>query len=320
VEGYTDVLALHQAGIRESVAIMGTALTAEQMAELGRAAPLVVLALDADQSGQEAMVRAAQHGGVDLRAVEMPAGSDPADLLAGGGSEAFGQLLDGSIAMIQFQVRRLLADADLDTPVGRDRALEEARGLIEAAQPAMRQQLIRELADRLDVPASSVELSLKAGAAPVPRFTRAPEPALPAGASAGEVAFRAEREFLARCVGSADLGREYLARPTDEQLSSDATRRARAYLLEHFDDPLAGLSDRDPALGALVNAIVHAAEEHPPSSEPLLQMSILQLERRRLEREIRRAAQDGDHSRQSELAAAEQRVRGELDEVMGQTA
>ena len=319
VEGYTDVLALHQAGIRESVAIMGTALTAEQMAELGRAAPLVVLALDADQSGQEARVRAAQHGNVDLRAVEMPAGSDPADLLAGGGGEELTQLLNGSIAMIQFQVRRLLADADLDTPVGRDRALEEARGLIDAAQPAMRQQLIREVADRLDVPVSSVELSLRAPAATAPRFTRTPEPALPAGASAGEVAFRAEREFLARCLASGDLGREYLARPTDEQLSSEATRRARGYLLQHFDDPLAGLSEEDP-VAPLVFDIVHAAEEHPPSSEPLLQMSILQLERRRLEREIRRAAHEGDHSRQSALAAAEQRVRGELDEVMGQTA
>ena len=59
VEGYTDVLALHQAGIRESVAIMGTALTAEQLAELGRGARRwCVLALDADRSGQEAMLRA----------------------------------------------------------------------------------------------------------------------------------------------------------------------------------------------------------------------------------------------------------------------
>jgi DNA primase len=317
VEGYTDVLALHQAGIRESVAIMGTALTAEQMAELGRAAPLVVLALDADRSGQEAMVRAAQHGGVDLRAVEMPEGSDPADLLASGGADSFGALLDGSIAMIQFQVRRLLADADLDTPGGRDTALEKARGLIDAAQPAMRQQLIRELADRLDVPESSVTLALEADAAP--RFTRAPKPALPAGASAGEVAFRAEREFLARCLASGDLGRGYLARPTDEQLS-EATRGARSHLVSHFDDPLADLSVDEPALAALVTDVALAAQEQPPTAEAVLRMSILQLEKRRLEREIRRAAQDGDHARQSELAAAEQRVRGELDEVMGQTA
>jgi DNA primase len=322
VEGYTDVLALHQAGIRESVAIMGTALTAEQMAELGRAAPLVVLALDADRSGQEAMVRAAQHGGVDLRAVEMPEGLDPADLLAGGGADSIGALLDGSIAMIQFQVRRLLADADLDTPSGRDRALEEARGLIKAAQPAMRQQLIRELADRLDVPADSIKLALEHDSAPAaaPRFNRAPEPVLPAGVSAGEVAFRAEREFLVLSLASGDLGREFLARPTDEQLSSDATRRARAHLVEHFDDPLADLSVDEPALAALVTDVALAAQEQPPTTEAVLQMSILQLERRRIEREIRRAAQDGDYARQSELAAAEQRVRGELDEVMGQTA
>ena len=49
-------------------------------------------------------------------------------------------------------------------------------------------------------------------------------------------------------------------------------------------------------------------------------MSMLQLEQRRIEREIRRASQDGDHTRKSELAAAEQRVRDEMGTVMGQTA
>jgi DNA primase len=315
VEGYTDVLALHQAGIRESVAIMGTALTAEQMAELGRAAPLVVLALDADRSGQEAMVRAAQHGGVDLRAVEMPEGSDPADLLAAGGAESFGKLLDGSIAMIQFQVRRLLADADLDTPAGRDRALEEARGLIAATpeRTAMRDELVREVADRLDVPAEYVRAAPR-----TPSVSRAP--ALPAGASAGEVAFRAEREFLTFCMATGDLGRRYLSMPTDDQFSSETTRRAREHLVAFFDDPLAGLPEEEPALGALVSDVVHAAHELPGKPESVLRMSILQLEGRRIEREIRRATQQGDHARHTELAAAEQRVRAELGEVMGQTA
>jgi DNA primase len=322
-EGYTDVLALHQAGIRESVAIMGTALTAEQMAELGRAAPLVVLALDADRSGQDAMLRAAQHGGVELRAVEMPEGTDPADLLAAEGAEAFTKRLEGALAMIQFQIRRVLADADLGTPTGRDKALEEARSLIAATpeRTAMRDQLVREIADRLDVPAEYVRAAPSgaaarpSGGAPATRV-----PVLPAGASAGEVAFRAEREFLLRCLASGDLGREYLSRPDDDQLSSDATRRAREHLVTHFDDPLAALSEDEPALAALVTDVALAAQEQPPSNEAVLRMSILQLEKRRLEREIRRAAQAGDHARQSELAAAEQRVRGDLDEVMGQTA
>jgi DNA primase len=322
VEGYTDVLALHQAGIRESVAIMGTALTVEQMAELGRAAPIVVLALDADSSGQEAMLRAArvaQDRGVELRAVEMPEGSDPADILASGGAKAFAERLEGALAMIQFQVRRVLADADLDSPAGRDRALEEARSLIGATPEGtvMRDQLVREIADRLDVPVMYVTSAPSPKPAPASRERGS---SLPAGASAGEVAFRAEREFLARCLASEELGRGYLSRPTDEQLSSDATRRAREHLAAHFDDPIAGLPEDEPALAALVTDVALTAQEQPPTPEVVLEMSILQLEKRRIEREIRRAAHEGDHARQSELAAAEQRVRGELDAVMGQTA
>jgi hypothetical protein len=121
-------------------------------------------------------------------------------------------------------------------------------------------------------------------------------------------------------LASGDVGRHYLSEPSDDQLSSDATRRARAHLAAHFGDPLAELPDDEPALAALVTDVALAAQEQPPTPETVLRMSILQLEKRRIEREIRRAAHDGDHTRQSELAAAEQRVRGELDSVMGQTA
>src|SRR5215212_7091643 len=59
-EGYTDVIALHQAGLRNTVGLMGTALTEEQVGELARLAPKVQLALDADGAGQDAMLRAAR--------------------------------------------------------------------------------------------------------------------------------------------------------------------------------------------------------------------------------------------------------------------
>jgi DNA primase len=325
VEGYTDVLALHQAGIRDSVAIMGTALTPEQMKRLSDTASDVVLALDADRSGQEAMLRAARTGGrAALRVVEMPAGRDPADLIAAGEADSFRERVDRALPMMQFQVRRVLADADLDSPAGRDRALEEAARLIAEHTnegSAMRDELVREVADRLDVPGHRVRTAFassppRAAAAP----TRDPGPAFPAGASAGEVAFRAEREFLARCLASNELGRSYLSLPSDDQLSSDATRRAREHLAAHFDDPLASLPEDEPALAALVTDVALAAQEQPASPEAVLRMSILQLEKRRIEREIRRAVHEGDHARQSELAAAEQQVRGELDAVMGQTA
>ncbi len=161
VEGYTDVLALHQAGIREAVAIMGTALTQEQLAEAGRAASTLVLALDADRSGQEAMLRAsrlAEERGLELRVVEMPEGTDPAELVTSAGAEEFGERMERAVPMIEFQVRRVLADADLDSPSGRDKALGEARKLISAVpeRTATRDALVREAADRLDIPVDYV--------------------------------------------------------------------------------------------------------------------------------------------------------------------
>ncbi len=57
-EGYTDVIALHQAGMRNAVGLMGTALTDDQVGELSRMAHVALLALDADSAGQEAMLQA----------------------------------------------------------------------------------------------------------------------------------------------------------------------------------------------------------------------------------------------------------------------
>ena len=83
-EGYTDVIALHQAGMRNAVGLMGTALTGEQVGELARMAQTVLLALDADSAGQEAMLRAAALAAkrkLELRVVPLPAGADPAELI-----------------------------------------------------------------------------------------------------------------------------------------------------------------------------------------------------------------------------------------------
>ena len=93
VEGYTDVLALHQAGFENAVASMGTALTEEQVGELARlGAARSLLAFDADRSGQEAMLRAqsaAAGRGVDLKVVRLPDDKDPCDLLVEEGPDSF---------------------------------------------------------------------------------------------------------------------------------------------------------------------------------------------------------------------------------------
>jgi DNA primase len=323
VEGYTDVLALHQSGIGEAVAIMGTALTQEQLAELakvgdGNRRGLVYLALDADRAGQDAMLRAArlaEDRGIDLRVVEMPEGTDPAELVTREGPDAFAERISRAVPMIEFQVRRVLADADLDTPAGRDKALGEARELISVVpeRTATRDALVREAADRLDVPVDYV-------LAPARPVSATSEPA-PTQASPAELSLRWEREFLIRCLSSGELGRDYLSRPEDEQFSSELTRRARALFVAEFDDPVAGVPEDDPRLAAIVTDLAFAAQERPTTDERTLEFSLLQLELRRIQREIRRASQEGQLARQTELAAAEQTVRTQMGSIsIGQTA
>jgi DNA primase len=315
VEGYTDVLALHQAGVRESVAIMGTALTQEQLALLSQSAPLVLLALDADRSGQEAMLRAARSAsdrGVELRVVRMPEGKDPADLLAEGG---FAERLERTVSILRFEVERVLADADLDTATGRDKDLEEAQPLI-AATPvgsAERDELVRLVADRVDVSPHAVTQAASSRREPA---RPAPRPA----ASPGKQSLAAEQSFLAMCLAAGELGRDYMERLRPGHFSSDAGRRARDHLAANFEDPLAGLSQEDPAVEALVTGAAMDALDQQGISESVLRMDFLQLELRRVERELRRAGEQGDWSKQNELARAKQDVRTELDSVMGQTA
>ena len=266
VEGYTDVLALHQAGIRETVAIMGTALTAEQMAELAEwhARDRSCWRSTRTARGSEAMLRAARAGagqGVELRVVEMPEGSDPADLLAAGEGPSVRELLDASIAMIQFQVRRVLADADLDTPAGRDRAWRRRARLIaavpERTRDAGRAGPLRGGPPRR-CPTDYVTAEL-------PRTrARAPRPPVRRRPPAGEVASRAERAFLAMCLAQRRAsGRQYLSRPIDDHSPPSLLRRAREHLVAHFDDPLAGLPRTSRRSCALVSDVVHAADERP---------------------------------------------------------
>jgi hypothetical protein len=129
---------------------------------------------------------------------------------------------------------------------------------------------------------------------------------------------RAERAFLAMCVGQPGVGRDQLARLSDEHLSFRPLREVRDHLLRNFDDPLGTLPQDDPTLTALVTEVTMLADE-VPSSEPALQMSWLQLELRRLERELRRAGQATDFRRQRELWPELDNVKREIDELMGQT-
>lgn len=320
VEGYTDVLALHGAGIAESVGIMGTAFTQEQMTELARvvgADGTVYLALDADRSGQEAMLRAArmaEEKSVALRVVQLPEGKDPADLVAEVGTDAVTSRIDEALSVLEFEVGRVLANADLDSPQGKDRALGAARELIAAAPPrsVTRQNLARLVADRLDVPVDYVEARSQ-GRLPTAPHTEA---VAPRAAGAPDLS-KPETTYLALCLAAGPGGREELERLEDEHLTSNLVRRVRDHLMAHFDDPLADLTNDEPQVAAMVSGIALRAEDLRPLEPMALRRSFLNLDLRRIERQMRHARQDDDRTRLGELSGEHQRVKQAMGEAIG---
>jgi DNA primase len=309
VEGYTDVLALHQAGVEEAVAVMGTAITEEQVASLSGMVDEVVLALDADAAGQEAMLRAqrvADKRSMRLRVAEMPAGEDPAEMMAAeGGAERFRALLDGAVELTAFQVGLVLDRTDTASPAERDRALGEVAPILAGlGESASRDDLVRQVAERLDLEPAMVMGRVVAaqpttggpGEAPT-RGVSTPAPRRTAELTSRE---RRERALLAMCIARPAEGREYLGRLGDQHLSPMGMR-ALAWLREHPEDPASNLPHDDSELAGLIAELVILAHDEPASTEAM-ELNYLLLEQRRIEAEIAAAGERDDYERRAALS------------------
>ena len=148
VEGYTDVIACHQAGFTNVVATLGTAFTVNHAQLLKRFADKVVLIFDADEAGQQAADRAVEvlmTGGLDVAVAVLPTGTDPADLLAeGDGPQRWQQLTDNAADALEYQFQRVQAQLDAQqTMAGRQRVAEQYIRLL-AQMGLARQSMIRQ--------------------------------------------------------------------------------------------------------------------------------------------------------------------------------
>ena len=315
VEGYTDVLALHQAGLSNAVGIMGTSLTEEQVGILERVVSVLELCLDADRAGQDAMLRAArlaESRKLELRVVPLPEGTDPADLIESQGAEALRSLVERSAPFIVFQVERILDRTDTRTAEGRDRALAELRPVL-AEQPAsvLLEDLLRRVAGRLD-------LSEKRLASLIAESGRARSVAqVPSSPPAIDEVVRAEREFLVLCVSlPADGERMLVSIDPELLLTSEPLRRAARHLTGRLASPLADLPRDDEQLATTVADLVARAGSAGTVSVEELEHARLLLELGRVERAIRRARGAGS-SGISDLAREREHVREQIRAVTG---
>jgi DNA primase len=324
VEGYTDVLALHQAGIRNSVGIMGTSLTEEQVGELERVVKVLELCLDADRAGQEAMLRAARVAAgrrLELRVVPLPEGQDPADLVEREGAGALRTRVESSQAFVAFNVDHILDRADTRSAEGKDRALGELRPMIrELGGSVLHDDLLRRIAGRLELTfaqAAALASDFSARrAAPAPGA-----PARPSNGSGGDGGagpthtVRSERLFLGVCIAVPDSGARALNEiEIDELLTSAPLRRAARHLANHVRTPLAELPAEDDELARTMSGLVDLAGRVPDPSPDRLEHARLILELERLDRAIIRARHEGVGT--SQLARDREAVRESMHTVV----
>ncbi len=150
VEGYMDVVRLHQAGITYAVATLGTATTPEHLSRVFRICSELIFCFDGDRAGRAAAWRALENSlgqirdGRQIRFLFLPEGHDPDSLVGEEGREAFEQRMDSAIPLSEYFISHLSSQADVTTVDGRARLAELARPLLEKIPPGVYRELMGE--------------------------------------------------------------------------------------------------------------------------------------------------------------------------------
>ena len=144
VEGYMDAISLHQRGITNVVASLGTALTPAQGWLLRKNTEQVILGFDSDGAGQTAILRAMevmQNMGCDIRVLQMEGAKDPDEFVIKYGTVRFQKLIDNAISLIEFKVKVLKQDLNLENASDKIKFLNEIAKLISKIDNTMEQEI-----------------------------------------------------------------------------------------------------------------------------------------------------------------------------------
>ncbi|MGD0837078.1 MAG: DNA primase [Polyangia bacterium] len=297
VEGNFDVLSLHEAGIDEAVAPMGTALTAEQILLLARAAKRIVVVFDGDAAGARAAdktVALAVEAGMffaeadaDGRIAELPSGVDPDEFVRAQGPEAFRALLAQARPMVDHLIQR--AAEDPTVPGKAHTAKRVVEVLAQLRNPLVRDLYVRDLAAKLGVPVSQVARMVREaqnhgqrGAVEVAPVAQSVTRRLPAD----------ELEALALLVAQPTLASSGIAQETMSMLRDPALRQLYAFALDmlqvsgRVDVP--ACLDHGPAeiRQEVARALMDGRWEGVVAAEDAMHALLLKLQRSRVDSEL----------------------------------
>ncbi|MGE0084373.1 MAG: DNA primase [Desulfococcaceae bacterium] len=240
VEGYFDVISLHQHGIRNAVAAMGTALTADHLKLLRGNAKESLLVFDSDQAG----IRAARRSidifraeNMDARILVLPEGEDPDSFVLKSGPAAFAEAADRAVSIMNFLMEESVKNHGLSVE-GRMRIIADMQmPLTDVRDPVARSLYIRELAERIGVDEAMIAEKFRHGFEKAEaRSVPSPVPdATPAGMN-GSGRIRMEQKILAMMIGFPEIIPELEERDIIGQFENPDLRSAGKMILSLYGD------------------------------------------------------------------------------------
>jgi DNA primase len=242
VEGYTDVIALAQAGIDSGVATCGTALGEGHFRLLSRFAQRVVLAFDSDEAGARAAERAfGFHESFALQPVVLilPEGLDPADFVRQRGAEAMKELAATARPLVEYMIRRSVRRFDISTVEGQTQAVQSTLPIVEGlSDPVRQREYAHLLAEQAGVAESSVLLTLERKMAGRPVEVAQ-------ALKRVSVNERVEREMLRLLARDTSIFEGFVGKLSEDHFQSAQNRRLFGLLVEAKGDVRALIADAD---------------------------------------------------------------------------
>jgi len=160
VEGYMDVISLHQNGIINAVASLGTAMTESQGRLLKKYAEEVIISYDSDAAGQAAAMRGLDllnDVGCNVRVLVIPDGKDPDEYVRNNGAEAFRKVMDNSISLVEYKIGVLKKQIDTDTPEGKIKFLNKTANVLSKIDNNVEREVyIKKLAEEYNISSESI--------------------------------------------------------------------------------------------------------------------------------------------------------------------
>ncbi len=259
MEGYMDVITAHQNGVKNTVAAMGTAITETQVNILKKLSHNLVLAMDADAAGQEAMLRTVGHENTldaEIRVVVLPDGKDPDDVIRED-ANAWTGLVKVSVPLLDFLIDTTVKGLDLTTAGDKSKAARRLVPVLRNMKDRVRQShYLQHLARLLDVPVSS--LAAEMGPQTITSRRKPKTPVKPAVTAVKSVGSALEEYFLALLFRNESL-RSNDDIPPEAYFTSSANReilRAVRQINDPYPAAMTVLKDTlEPALHEHIDAI-----------------------------------------------------------------